>query len=573
MTFLPIVERELRVAARKGGTFWLRTVAALVALLLGGGFLVTGLFLAKAGLGPPMMGRGLFTTLTWLGLAAALSAGAFFTSDALSRERREGTLGFLFLTDLRGYDVVLGKLLAAWWRASFALLATMPVLALTLLLGGVSGGEFWRTMLALGNALFCSLVVGMFVSALCREGQWALFLTLIALAGVTAGGPLLDAAVAVLSGREFEARLTLTSPGFVFVAAGPWGWGGFWSAFGVNQALAWGLLATTCVLTRRAWRETGGASWTWLSELRAWWRYGGTRRRARLRQKLLDRSPSQWLACRERWQNVVAWAVALVSVGLLGALWWVQPPEVVWMAWGFVASAFGFVLNVVIASQAGRMFIEARQTGALELLLVSPLSSEQIVRGQWRALLRLFGWPLGLFLVAGLVGAFLAQRVSGNMFSVAERAQTWAAVALAALGTVGSAADFAALAWFGMWMGLKARNVTLATLLTFLFVMVVPWFVIGFVTSIASVALMVTGVVAAVSAGVTTFSPSAFLWWALLAGGLSVALAILKDALFIIWSHRKLRRDFREAAVAAVVPVHSGTVAPRVPPVVGRAPT
>ncbi|HQU46125.1 MAG TPA: hypothetical protein PK867_25150, partial [Pirellulales bacterium] len=35
------------------------------------------------------------------------------TADCISSERREGTLGLLFLTDLRGHDVVLGKLVVA----------------------------------------------------------------------------------------------------------------------------------------------------------------------------------------------------------------------------------------------------------------------------------------------------------------------------------------------------------------------------------------------------------------------------------------------------------------------------
>lgn len=568
MTFLPIVERELRVAARRPGTFWLRVVAALVALLVGCGFLVLGLVMERAGLASPVMGRALFATLTWLALAAALSAGAFFTSDALSRERREGTLGFLFLTDLRGYDVVLGKLMAAWWRASFALLAAMPVLALTLLLGGVSGEEFWRTMLALANALFCSLATGMFVSALCREGQWALFLTLLALGALVAGGPLLDGALALAGGREFTPRLALSSPGFVFLAAGQGGAGEFWSSLLVNQTLAWLLLGGTCVLAGRAWRETGGASWTWVSELRAWWHYGGTRRRAALRRTLLDRSPAQWLACRERWQNVVAWAVALFTVSALGALWWAQPPEMVWTLWSTGAGVLGFVLNVVLASQAGRMFIEARQNGALELLLISPLSSAQIVRGQQRALLRLFAWPLALFLGASMVGVYLAQWTSAGLLGPDRWVQTWSAVALAALGTLGSAADFAALAWFGMWMGVTSRNVTLATLKTILFVLVVPWFVIGFVTTIAATALMISGAVAAVSAGVTNFSASAFLWWALIAGGLTLVLTILKDALFVAWAERKLTREFRDAAVRAIVPVQPAPVRPAVPPVI-----
>ena len=38
MTFLPIVERELRVAARKGGTYWTRVIAAALAMTLLGRF-------------------------------------------------------------------------------------------------------------------------------------------------------------------------------------------------------------------------------------------------------------------------------------------------------------------------------------------------------------------------------------------------------------------------------------------------------------------------------------------------------------------------------------------------------
>src|SRR5687767_11476373 len=115
MTFLPIVGRELRVAARKRSTFWVRVTAAIVALVIGGGFLAMTMF--RFGFGTASLGKGLFATLTWLSLAAVLSAGLFFTSDCLSEEKRDGTIGLLFLTDLRGYDVVLGKLLATSLRA------------------------------------------------------------------------------------------------------------------------------------------------------------------------------------------------------------------------------------------------------------------------------------------------------------------------------------------------------------------------------------------------------------------------------------------------------------------------
>src|SRR6185436_14351277 len=191
MTFLPIVGRELRVASRKRSTFWVRVVAALVALLIGSGFLILT-HIGPFGIGPAALGKGLFGTLTWLSLAATLSAGLFFTSDCLSQEKREGTIGFLFLTDLRGYDVVLGKLLATSLRGLYALLAVFPILAVTLLMGGITGVHFWKTCLALLNALLCSLAAGLFVSAISRDSQKALAGTLLLLLLWTGGGALTD---------------------------------------------------------------------------------------------------------------------------------------------------------------------------------------------------------------------------------------------------------------------------------------------------------------------------------------------------------------------------------------------
>src|SRR5713101_6662493 len=120
MTFLPIVGRELRVAARKRSTFWLRIVAAVTGLLIGIGCLVMS---GVRGVGTAEMGTVLFYALTWSCLVVGLCAGLFFTSDALSEEKREGTLGLLFLTDLRGYDVVLGKFISQSVQAFYGLLA------------------------------------------------------------------------------------------------------------------------------------------------------------------------------------------------------------------------------------------------------------------------------------------------------------------------------------------------------------------------------------------------------------------------------------------------------------------
>src|SRR5438046_9586902 len=93
MTFLPIVDRELRVAARKRNTFYLRVVAALIALVIGGGFMVLSL-LPFGGMTPfggrGQMGRPVFAVLTWLGLGMALRVGRFLPSGCVGDGELQG---------------------------------------------------------------------------------------------------------------------------------------------------------------------------------------------------------------------------------------------------------------------------------------------------------------------------------------------------------------------------------------------------------------------------------------------------------------------------------------------------
>src|SRR5688572_669019 len=167
MTFLPIAERELRIRARRPGTFALRCVAASLALGLAGTLLTLG------GLSPGKVGAGAFVALTTLTFLYCLYEGLRNTTDCLSEEKRAGTLGFLFLTDLKGYDVVIGKLLATSLSSFYALVAILPAIGLPLLSGGVTAGEFWRAVMVLIVTLFFSLSVGMLVSAASRNERRA----------------------------------------------------------------------------------------------------------------------------------------------------------------------------------------------------------------------------------------------------------------------------------------------------------------------------------------------------------------------------------------------------------------
>ena len=73
MTFLPIVERELRVAARQLVTHRMRLVAAAFALIIW--FLLSVL----GNLTSPQRAQAIFGTISILSLGFAMLAGAFHT--------------------------------------------------------------------------------------------------------------------------------------------------------------------------------------------------------------------------------------------------------------------------------------------------------------------------------------------------------------------------------------------------------------------------------------------------------------------------------------------------------------
>ena len=559
MTFLPIVDRELRVAARKRSTFWLRVVAALVSIVIGSALMLLARFGA---FGTVTLGGVLFGILTYLALGAALSAGLFFTSDCLSEEKREGTLGFLFLTDLRGYDVAGGKLLATSLRGFFALLAIFPILAITLMMGGVTGVHFWQTTLALVNALFCSLAAGLFVSAISRDPQKAMAGTLVLLVLWLGGGPLADAILGAVKWHGFKPVFSVSSPFYVFRTASAWGQAPFWRGLLITQGIAWMLLALASVLVPRTWQERRAARSP--SSTSTWsyaWRYGGARRRIALRRKLIGRNAVLWLACRERWQSLGLWIIALLAVGMLLLLLLAGLPVLEFVVWNSVSWVFVWVLYLWAASQACRFFIEARRSGLIELLLAAPVSVREIVDGQWRALLRMFGVPVVLLLAAQMVGScFAASRslglVPAPMGNMAPSLATTVVGTVATVATV--AANLVAIIWFGMWMGMTSKTNNLATLKTIVFVQIIPAFAVSFASALVIPILIMPTILKGglSSANASTWMTSTFMkWLPLVSIALSTSLNLGKDIGFFIWARRTLYDSFRAQATRSLSPV------------------
>jgi ABC-type transport system involved in multi-copper enzyme maturation permease subunit len=184
MIFLPLVERELRVASRRKSTFWIRCGAAMIGIL----FMLPALTMAALGQGRSNAGAYVFMWMSWYGMIGGMVAGAFLGADCIAEERREGTLGFLFLTDLKSIDVVLGKFAGVSLNAFYGALAMAPLLGASILAGGVTGGEFWRTTLALLNMLFFATSLSIFISARAKANSRPTTLALTVMILIWVGG-------------------------------------------------------------------------------------------------------------------------------------------------------------------------------------------------------------------------------------------------------------------------------------------------------------------------------------------------------------------------------------------------
>src|SRR5271156_40667 len=134
MTILPLVERELRVRARSPAGYWTRFAAALAGMLV---CLPALTMCGGARRSMTLMGATAFNGLVACAFVLCCFSG-FLTVDGISRERREGTLGLLFLTRVRVLDVLLGNFGAAGLAGLCALAACVPVLIVPILTGGVS---------------------------------------------------------------------------------------------------------------------------------------------------------------------------------------------------------------------------------------------------------------------------------------------------------------------------------------------------------------------------------------------------------------------------------------------------
>ncbi len=538
MTLLPVVARELRVAARRGSSYWGRSLAALVAM---GVF--AWIFLLERHAAPSQIGQTLFRVIAVLAYVFAALTGILFSADSISRERREGTLGLLFLTDLRGVDVALGKLTASSLAAVYGLLAVLPVLGVCVLLGGVTGAEYGRVMLALVCALFTSLGLGLLASTWAQDSMRAVALAIGLTVAWQIGAPLILAVASLVlerlgggsagTGADSEFRLVWwLTPGTAMGAAFEDSYrkeaGLFRGAVAVCVGL--GLTAVTLASLRlpRLWQVREGGRHlglgSWLKRLR----FGTGDGWARFRRTVLEVHPVAWLTGRHWLRRWLVWAWLGGGAGVYVGLalisgdndWWEVPPL---MFCSFAAHA---LLKFWVALEAPRQFFADRRSGALELLLTTPTDSSELVRGRLLALRRQFLWP-AIAVAAGDVLVLLRQLAESPNDG---DNPTFALVCFIRVALL--FLDLHAIAWVGNWLGLSAEG-NRSTLWVVLRLLLLPW-------AVALVCLMFAGLLAPWNFGNVNWAVVSLIGWLALNAG--------NNLFWILRARNGLLLRFRETA-------------------------
>jgi ABC-type Na+ efflux pump permease subunit len=469
MVLLPVVERELRVASRGRATYRVRFWAVLVMLALFVWFLKT------SGLDPnnSRFGTEAMTVLLIPAFVFSLFIGVIATADCVSSEKRDGTLGLLFLTDLKGYDVICGKLAANSLNAIYGLIAILPVMALPVMLGGVTMGQFAKLALDLLSTMILSLSVGICVSAHSRNERKAMFFTVLILLAATLLPILLPAWYDSVTNSLPETKAwgyLLFSPGYgiiqTMVSPSRFSEFSYWLSILWQWLLAGWLITRASAHVPHSWEESVVKKAPRIQRLRTSARVTSRSLKGRA---WLERNPFFWLALQDEEaspRNVWLFVLAILAIWLIGVLKYGMGL----MADREMAPIWTYLLHIPlmiwIAAEASRRFSEDRSNNTFEALLSTPLSARQIIHGQWLALLRQFAGPLALVLVWELFIVIYSSNEHTQWFYTPP--VFWPKMLLLV-------ADSAALAWTGMWLGLKCKGRIRAILGSLILVLFVPW--------------------------------------------------------------------------------------------------
>jgi ABC-type Na+ efflux pump permease subunit len=452
MASLSIVERELRVASRANSTYRLRVSAAVVTFVILGWNLLT---FSRFGMNPAALGRNIFGTLITLAYFFALSSGPRLAADCISSEKRDGTLGLLFLTDLGGVDIILGKLASVGLRTAYSLLSITPIFMIPVLFGGVTGMEVVRMVLGMLVLALFSLSTGIFCSTFFVRQKVCVWVTSAILLAATMGGPFASDLLAG-GGVPIQKGLTACSVGASLYFGRDLEYRSSWAYYWISIATGVGLsfIALTQAIRHcpKRWQDSpdSAAGAKRKSRFKIWVE-GDKALRNAYRANLLDQNAFLWRVMRNRIKPLWVWAVvAVAGAFILERCLNLEEANVAASVTLTILACLSFVIKYWVGSEAAATLAEDHRNGTLELLLSTGLSVDEVLEGQSLALRRIFLKPVAVIFAAAAVTICLVMaELSSN-----DRFFSW--MMLISLGFL--VFDVCAIPWVSMEGALRNKK-------------------------------------------------------------------------------------------------------------------
>jgi ABC-type transport system involved in multi-copper enzyme maturation permease subunit len=345
-----------------------------------------------------------FQLLCFLQLTLVVFFSSLFAAGTVAQEKDRRTFVLLLMTDLRNYELVLGKLLGSLMQISILLLTALPILGATVLLGGTTFLQVIDAFLVLFGSALAAGSLGCLI-ALWRDRTFqTLAVTVLALVlylVLVEGLSLLAVAYPAQEGTVLMVRDAINPYRVLIRILSP------------SSQTVWGLLSLPFFFTMIG--ITVLLNTVSIGMLRVW---NPSNERMRGPEEAEDESEKELNTGRDRhaapgkvrpvWKNPVAWreiatraygrrpliikALFLVVIGLLiwGAVSSLQrpdgsfrsPEEVTRFNIAFSLVPMMVLSFILVNAQAVTSITSERDLGALELLLVTQLTPAEFVLGK-----------------------------------------------------------------------------------------------------------------------------------------------------------------------------------------------
>ncbi len=181
MRLNPIVKKDIKVQSRSMKICWGLFAYELILALV---FFFTMYVIRQERLSYSYSTDNIYSALVWLYPTLAVTQFVVLgltvpvrTASSISGERERQTFDIMMTTSMTPFSVIIGKVMTAIVQSMLFVIASMPIMALSFVIGGMSWSYlFWFLAVALLVSLF-SASIGILCSSLCKKSVSAVMMS------------------------------------------------------------------------------------------------------------------------------------------------------------------------------------------------------------------------------------------------------------------------------------------------------------------------------------------------------------------------------------------------------------